>query len=220
VADRGVSKARPGAGSEGDRDTGAAGDDVPVPQVPRQGPSHVEEKPSQRQGTTKTTTNKSTCPSPHFLTSTSGSPLAHEQANYPFAIVGINLTLLLIDLLALREQKYLTTNARYWSTFEDDAAFFELFCIAFLHMDHIWAAQGAVRTDFGRLIGEVKGALGQVRRQRGWTDFHGVFIHVHFRAPVRLAAAAMASLYRCWRAPPRRRRRCAGMHKSKGSWMA
>lgn len=84
------------------------------------------------------------------------------KANYPFAIVGINLTLLVVDLLNLRDQKYLTTQVKYWSLFEDDAAFFEMFCLAFLHMDGLWAAQKAVRADFGRLIGEVKGILGKV----------------------------------------------------------
>ena len=88
---------------------------------------------------------------------------ANLKANYPFAIVGINLTLLLIDLLNLRDHKYLTTQGvKYWSTFDDDAAFFELFCLAFLYMDDLWRSQQAVRSDFGRLIGEVKGVLGKV----------------------------------------------------------
>ena len=87
---------------------------------------------------------------------------ANLKANYPFAIVGINLTLLVVDLLNLRDQKFLTTQVKYWSLFEDDAAFFEMFCLAFLHMDGLWAAQKAVRGDFGRLIGEVKGILGKV----------------------------------------------------------
>ena len=49
------------------------------------------------------------------------------KSNYPFAIVGVNLCLLLIDLLNLRDHKYLTTQAGYWEVFEDKNSFFEVF---------------------------------------------------------------------------------------------
>jgi hypothetical protein len=48
------------------------------------------------------------------------------KSNYPFAIVGVNLCLLLIDLLNLRDQKYLSAQAGYWEIFEDKSSFFEV----------------------------------------------------------------------------------------------
>ena len=50
----------------------------------------------------------------------------NTKTNYPFAVVGINITLLLAELLNLRDQRYLSTSAGYWGTFEDDSAFFEV----------------------------------------------------------------------------------------------
>mmetsp|Transcript_1221 Transcript_1221/g.1373 ORF Transcript_1221/g.1373 Transcript_1221/m.1373 type:complete len:399 (+) Transcript_1221:184-1380(+) len=80
----------------------------------------------------------------------------NTKTNYPFAIVGINITLLLAELLNLRDQRYLSTSAGYWSLLENDTAFFELFCLSFISMDSLWSHRKAVRADFGKLIGEVK----------------------------------------------------------------
>jgi len=87
---------------------------------------------------------------------------ANIRTNYPFAIVAINITLLLAEYLNLRDLKYLSVEAGYWEMFEDSSAFFEVFCVCFFHMDYIWQDRKAVRTDFGKLIGEIKALVSQV----------------------------------------------------------
>jgi hypothetical protein len=51
---------------------------------------------------------------------------ANIKTNYPFAIVSINLTLLLIELFQLRDYKYKEISADYWEIFEDGDAFYEV----------------------------------------------------------------------------------------------
>ncbi len=50
--------------------------------------------------------------------------------------------------------RYLETPQEYLHLFEDDNAFFEIFCMCFLHVDSVWVNRKAVRTDFGKIIGE------------------------------------------------------------------
>ena len=102
----------------------------------------------------------------------------NSKFNYPFAIVGVNLCLLLIDLLHLRDQNYLSIQAGYWQVFEDKLSFFEVFyykhvsstnkflftnhlctknvlkiyCMLFFHIDHQWSERNLVRAQFGDLI--------------------------------------------------------------------
>lgn len=87
---------------------------------------------------------------------------ANIRTNYPFAIVAINITLLLAEYMNLRDLKYLSVEAGYWEMFEDPTAFFEFFCVCFFHMDYIWQDRKAVRSDFGKLIGEIKTLVSQV----------------------------------------------------------
>jgi hypothetical protein len=42
----------------------------------------------------------------------------------------------------------------YGALFADPAAFNEVFCTCFLHIDAVWTQRNAVRTDFGKIIGE------------------------------------------------------------------
>lgn len=81
----------------------------------------------------------------------------NTKTKYPFAVVCVNITLLLAELLNLRDNKYMSSQAGYWTMFEEPEAFFEMFCICFFHMDVTWVARKAVRADFGKLIGEIKG---------------------------------------------------------------
>ena len=78
---------------------------------------------------------------------------ANTKTNYPFAIVGVNVTLLLTEVLNLRDQKYLATSAGYWEIFENTFAFYEIFCAIFFHIDTIWTSSRATRTDFSKIIG-------------------------------------------------------------------
>ena len=64
------------------------------------------------------------------------------STNYPFAIVAVNICMLLIELLNLRGSKYLSTQAGYWGIFEDKNAFFEMFCVLFFHLDYQWTTRG------------------------------------------------------------------------------
>lgn len=52
--------------------------------------------------------------------------MPNAATNYPFAIVGINTTLLLATIISLKDQKYLSAQACYWKFFEHPYAFFEV----------------------------------------------------------------------------------------------
>jgi hypothetical protein len=90
---------------------------------------------------------------------------ANIKANYPFAIVGINITLLLGELLSLRDHKYLSAQSGYWELFEDGNAFFELFCVCFLHIDSVWTNRKATRADFAKIIGETRALVTEALAQ-------------------------------------------------------
>lgn len=81
---------------------------------------------------------------------------ANVKTKYPYAIVAVNLTLLLAELISLKDNKYFSVQAGHWGVFEDPTAFFEIFCMCFHHVDSIWTHRNAVRTDFGKIIGETK----------------------------------------------------------------
>jgi len=75
----------------------------------------------------------------------------------PFAIVGVNITLLLAELLHLRDNKYMfQQGVGYWALFEDPSAYYEMFSLCFFHMNATWVQRQAVRADFGKLVSEVK----------------------------------------------------------------
>ena len=66
------------------------------------------------------------------------------NTNYPFAIVGVNLCMLLIEQLNLRSSKFLGIQAGYWGIFEDKNAFYEIFCVMFFHLDNQWTMRGEI----------------------------------------------------------------------------
>lgn len=78
------------------------------------------------------------------------------KTKYPFAIVVVNVTLLLAEVLNIRDQKYLSVSANYWAMFEQQNAFFDIFCFCFFHIDNVWLQRSAVRSQFGGIIGECK----------------------------------------------------------------
>lgn len=101
------------------------------------------------------------------------------KTNYPFAIVCVNLTLLLIDALSVRDSKYLSvqgiplliplthsltyvlSQVGFWEIFEDPNAFYELFSFCFIQVDASWRRRKAVRSEFGSVIGDVNTKLVQ-----------------------------------------------------------
>lgn len=50
--------------------------------------------------------------------------------NYPFAAVGVNLTLLLGELALLRDRAFEVNAASFWGVFEHPGAFFEVIMCA------------------------------------------------------------------------------------------
>lgn len=76
--------------------------------------------------------------------------------NYPFAAVGVNLTLLLGELTMLRNQSFECSAAPFWGIFEHPGGFFEVFCFLFRYLDHLWTELRADRKQFGKIIGNVK----------------------------------------------------------------
>lgn len=84
---------------------------------------------------------------------------ANTKNNYPFAVVGVNLTLMLVELFYLRENLYMSTRQRFWNMFHHSDALFEVFAIGFIHIDALWTHRNAVRADFGKIIGETKALL-------------------------------------------------------------
>lgn len=90
---------------------------------------------------------------------------ANVKTNYPFAIVGINMTLLLSDVLKLSKSAFLSERANYWELFEDADAFYEIFSFCFMYMDTIWRSRGATRPDFGKLTFELKESVTKVLKR-------------------------------------------------------
>lgn len=47
----------------------------------------------------------------------------------------------------------------FWPLFQDPKAFFELFSLAFLHLDREWDAQGATYMEFQKVIAATEAAV-------------------------------------------------------------
>lgn len=87
------------------------------------------------------------------------------KTNYPFAVVGINMTILLCDILGIREKRYAHEDEHtlmYYEIFEDRTSFYEIYCFCFFLLDHLWTTRNAIRKDFSSLIGEVKSNVSQI----------------------------------------------------------
>ena len=48
------------------------------------------------------------------------------KTNYPFSAVGVNITLLLSDVLGLRSRNYMNVSTSYWDIFENPTAYYEV----------------------------------------------------------------------------------------------
>jgi len=84
---------------------------------------------------------------------------SNVKTNYPFAVVGINMTILLCDILGIREKRYTQEDEHsltYFEIFEDRKSFYEIYCFCFFYLDRMWMRRNAVRKDFVSLIDGVK----------------------------------------------------------------
>mmetsp|Transcript_11089 Transcript_11089/g.24759 ORF Transcript_11089/g.24759 Transcript_11089/m.24759 type:complete len:320 (-) Transcript_11089:84-1043(-) len=112
---------------------------------------------------------------PQFAASALAAMQAHQankKSNYPFAIVGVNLTLLLVDLLKLRD-RLSSRNESFGALFAESQAFQQVYGTCFLHVDAVWTERSAVRTDFAKIIGEMRAMLSTVldRGPKSLEDF-------------------------------------------------
>eukprot|EP00252_Welwitschia_mirabilis_P001961 TRINITY_DN11926_c0_g1_i2.p1 TRINITY_DN11926_c0_g1~~TRINITY_DN11926_c0_g1_i2.p1 ORF type:complete len:306 (+),score=60.33 TRINITY_DN11926_c0_g1_i2:75-992(+) len=85
--------------------------------------------------------------------------LQKQQGNravweYPFAVAGVNLTFMLIQMLDLRSEKPSTVTGAVFLKMlaEDEWAFDLLYCIAFEMMDAQWLARRASYMDFNAVL--------------------------------------------------------------------
>jgi len=81
---------------------------------------------------------------------------ANVKQNYPFAVVAVNVTLLLAELFYLRGNNYLSASTNYWGMFESVESFYEVFSAVFFQLDKLWVDNGCTRPAFGELIGQLK----------------------------------------------------------------
>lgn len=79
----------------------------------------------------------------------------HERT-YPFAAVGVNITLTIVDILDIQTTTYLQRSEQYWKVFEDPAGFYKVYCIAFQAFDCFWTEEQATRKDFPRILERTK----------------------------------------------------------------
>jgi len=71
------------------------------------------------------------------------SQVAHGERNYPVAAAGINMAIMLSNLVHLTHEDVATVKERYWGMFTDYRAFFELFCLAMRLFHQQWVRRRA-----------------------------------------------------------------------------
>ncbi|ETO59074.1 hypothetical protein F444_22534 [Phytophthora nicotianae P1976] len=76
----------------------------------------------------------------------------HKKRWYPVCVAGINLTCLLAGLLQLGDGRFADKKETFWQLFEEPAAFYELFFLAFVKMDAIWHRLNATYMEFGVVL--------------------------------------------------------------------
>ena len=79
---------------------------------------------------------------------------------YPLGAVAINVTLMLADLVQLRENRFLATKKSFWPVLERPGAFFEMYSIALRLLDATWVQSNAPpsrrREEFADAISRTK----------------------------------------------------------------
>ena len=58
----------------------------------------------------------------------------------------------------------------------DSNAFYDVFCLAFLHVDHLWQSKNAIRSQFGQIINEIKQLLTRILHHspRSMDEFYAI----------------------------------------------
>ncbi|GFP91013.1 elmo domain-containing protein a, partial [Phtheirospermum japonicum] len=90
---------------------------------------------------------------------------------YPFAVGGVNITFMLIQMLDLEAVKPRTLVGATFLNFlaENESAFDLLYCIAFKLMDHLWLAMHASYMDFNAVMKATRRQLENELLQEGLT---------------------------------------------------
>ncbi|KAF1877248.1 hypothetical protein Lal_00012019 [Lupinus albus] len=80
---------------------------------------------------------------------------------YPFAVAGVNITFMLIQMLDLEAVKPLTLVGATFLKFleENESAFDLLYCITFMLMDHQWLSMRASYMDFNTVMKSTRNQL-------------------------------------------------------------
>lgn len=88
---------------------------------------------------------------------------------YPFAVAGINISFMLIQILDLRSVKPATSNGKRFIKLleEDESAFDRLYCVAFEMMDAQWLAMKASYMEFNAVL---KATQAQLEREVALDD--------------------------------------------------
>lgn len=84
------------------------------------------------------------------------------SSSYPWAVVANNITLMLAEVLELRDNRFVSSRRGYWGAFDRRGAYFEIFCLAFIQLDETWTSRRATRDQFGKIIGYTKGCIQDV----------------------------------------------------------
>ena len=80
-----------------------------------------------------------------------------EQRLYPLGITCVNLVTRLAALVGVGrpDAELAQTQGRAWGMFESHTGFFELFMVALLFLDAMWARQEAGHAQFGQVLDTV-----------------------------------------------------------------
>ncbi|EGZ29204.1 hypothetical protein PHYSODRAFT_309685 [Phytophthora sojae] len=89
----------------------------------------------------------------------------HKKRWYPVCVAGINLTCLLAGLLQLGDGRFAERKETFWQLFEEPAAFYELFFLAFIKMDAIWHRLNATYMEFGVVLKVTRKSVGFMLEQ-------------------------------------------------------
>jgi len=88
----------------------------------------------------------------------------NTDQHYPVGVVAVNLTLMLTDVLGLRQHRFASSPRTFWPLFDrpdpqDMTPFFEIFALAFRIIEREWTSRGATRKEFGVIMESTKQAV-------------------------------------------------------------
>ncbi|EGZ20053.1 hypothetical protein PHYSODRAFT_494163 [Phytophthora sojae] len=117
----------------------------------------------------------------HEVHRTVALPILNDQSGpeaYSYAMVGSQITYVLLDLLQLRDGGCLGSERPFWRLFEDPMAFFELFCISFRAFDASWKLNSTNSSDISFHLNYV-GDFAQELLRRGPENVASLVEHAY-----------------------------------------